>query len=220
MKRKIIIGFMILLLGSEFSCNQHKRDQSYSYYKKDTLHILTGEKNEIKTLYLDFNDPLTDTLLNVNQSQIDDKLFVSINYRIEAAFGCKFFGLIDLKNNNWIVKNRPDGDNPIDDYNGTSLDNKYHIFTCESPMGTGHFEVFDSQNNIVKKGTYYKTDDKGFLKWEIGDKFYYYTSCYTQNIRTNELPKLKENENTYTQKVYWINGRDSLTKEYKGVFEQ
>jgi len=47
-----------------------------------------------------------------------------------------------------------------------------------------------------------------------GNKFYYYHECIIDELKDKNIPKLKEGENTYIQKIYWINGKDSVTDEY------
>ena len=96
---------------------------------------------------------------------------------------------------------------------GNSSNGKYKAYEYgTSACGRG-FQIYDSDNKVVKESGYYScVDDKNQLKW-IGNKMYYYNDCDPKYSLPKNLPKLKEQQQ-YVQKYYWTNGKDSLTNEF------
>jgi len=96
---------------------------------------------------------------------------------------------------------------------GNSSNGKYKAYEYgTSACGRG-FQIYTTDNKLVKESGYYScVEDKNQLKW-IGNKIYYYIDCNKSTSLPKDLPKLKEQE-IYVQKYYWTNGKDSIANEF------
>jgi hypothetical protein len=157
-----------------------------------------------------------DTVYDIFQYQIQNNLFVGLNYW--GDIGCSFISVMDIKNNKWLVNHKLQSDEySLSDYLGSSGDNKYHLFEGGSAASEREFEILDSNNKIMKSGGYYPGADKNELKWIKGNMIFYFYECAKNTSPPKNLPKLEDGF-FYAQKHYWVNGKDSMSNEYKAVY--
>jgi hypothetical protein len=193
----------------------------------DTLHVFSKEKKELTKLYIDIQDStrnniIPDTSCFISQYQNDNVLFISIMINGEnGIYGqlTLFFGLFDINSNKWILKHKTIEDALEVKYRGSSSDLKYHLFEYGLSNDGGLFEIFDNHNNIIKKGQFNNTEDKNILKWQSQNKFYYYLKCNYDSL-PNNLPSLDKPGQIYVQKLFWINGKDSITNDFLKSYEE
>jgi hypothetical protein len=240
MKQIFLIGLIILTFGrcankvqvnDSIKLKSDKirqaliKDGINSYFKNDSLYVIDNKGNEINRIYLDLVKWEKeakidfDTSYYIEQSQDSQYLFVVLKNYIDV--GQLFFGLIDLNTKKWLVNSNDaketDWGLPNVAYLGSSDNKEFHLFEGGTAGGERGFEVFNSKNESVKHGGYYTDGDKNQLKWMSGNKFYYYHERDIQDSLPQDLPKLEEGR-FYAQKHYWVNGKDSLAKEYLGVY--
>ena len=198
----------------------------YTFYEKDTLHVISNDKKEIKKLHISFidsnkNNSYIVSSYSITQYQINNNLFVSLSVPTESFDIVIFYGLINVKNNQWLVEQRMRDTlfNAI--YESSSYDNNFHLFIHEWNDGVS-FKIINSNNIVLKQG--YSNflphkRDPNVLKWQNGNKLYYYFIVNQDSLPDN-LPGIDINNEKYALKYYWINGRDSFTKEYHAVIVQ
>ena len=212
--------------------------KTYSYFKGGTLHVFDSNNIFVKNLKLYDTDTNTyfyrsgnneikdavvwDTLCTVVQDQDSKYLFV---YLCSMGFGpSQYASLLDLKSKKIIVDFKSVGfcdsiRNFINysipgnvGYIGSSKDDKYHMFVGGTSASYWGFYVYDNYNKVLKSGGYFEIE--GSLKWMKNNSFYYWE--LNQDTIVENMPKINvQNDEYYMQKKYWVNGKDSLTKEYK-----
>ena len=225
MKKYLLICLIIPILGCQIfqkpnsALNQDK-NLVHSYYKQDTLHIVTNDNKEILKLFISFNNSPTnksivDTLFLIGQYQVNNKLFIAISEKTETIDIYTFYGLIDLSNNQWLVKQKVTDTLFNGNYISSSSDDKYHLFLSQW-KNDASFKVFDSKNRLLKQGFSYYSCDTNQLKWQIGDKFYYFSET-NQDSLPKDLAPIDINSERYARKYFWFNSKDSFTNEYKVV---
>lgn len=237
MKRTTNIHFLIIIFTINIltiSCNNSKtankstsdiknnRSRSElvkkginSFYKNDTLHVF-DKKNRKRTSIKLFE---ADTLYQIVQTENEKYLFVGLSAIGDCAY--QFIGLLDLQLNDWVVCERLDPkskqwslgilSNPT--FVGSTNENKYFLFEG----GTGvirEFHVYNLQGKLIKKSRYMSNSDKNELQWDKYNRFYYFDIA---NNRPTSLPKPKVN-NEYIQKIYWVDGKDSITNVFNEVY--
>lgn len=194
---------------------------TYSYYKYDTLHIITNDKKEVQKFYIQFRDSTKnnlsiDTKYYVEQYQIKENLFIAVVVPTETIQIVLFYGLINMKNNEWMVRQRLVDTLFNASYESSSYDNKYHLFLDHTGNDAVGIRIFNSNNKILKNAACYfpsNVRDNFVLKWQVGDKLYYYF-LENEYLLPKNLPPLKGYSDKFARKYYWIDGIDSLTNEY------